>query len=69
MIKEGIITSFVGGIGEILSTDNISYMFTENETKEEIKIGDKVSFRGEITFGGTYKAFFIKKIKEEKNNE
>ena len=66
----GFIKSYEGGVGTVLDQNDTEYLFTEEcLVDKDIKINDTVSFRSEVTKLGTYKAFFIEKIKEEKNNE
>lgn len=51
------------GVGKIIDIDNI-YLFTINDIKEDINVGDIVKFRGE-NVKNTKKAFFVNKITED----
>ena len=50
------------GVGEIVDTETI-YLFTINDIKEDINVGDLVKFRAE-NINNENKAFFINKIDE-----
>ena len=51
------------GIGKIVSTDDI-YLFTINDIKENLNIGDLVRFRGEEV-NEEKRAFFITKVNND----
>ena len=53
-------------VGYIMTDDN-SYMFLKKDSYEDIQNGDIVKFKGEEVYNSTYKAFFIKKIDNIKN--
>ena len=56
----GKVTEYDGFKGKIITADN-EYMFLISDTKEEIKIGDTVSFRGEMIHD-IGRAFFVHKV-------
>lgn len=57
------------GVGEIVAIDDL-YLFTVNDIKEDLNVGDIVKFRGEEV-NEEKRAFFVDKIDETfeiKNN-
>ena len=48
------------GVGEIVTIDDV-YLFTINDIKEDINVGDIVKFRGEDV-NEEKRAFFVNKI-------
>lgn len=58
--KVGKVVEYNGVKGKIITADN-EYMFLISDTKEEIKIGDTVSFRDEMVHG-VWRAYFVQKL-------
>ena len=63
--EKGIVNNYNGFTGKILSNDNKEYLLTDNNTKEELKTNDQVTFIPE-TEKGINIARFVKKLENNK---
>ena len=67
MSKTGKVHKFDKYVGYIADGKE-TYMFLDTDLEEPVKVGDLVTFKGEV-INDTKRAFFVKKLKTNNTNK